>query len=128
MLEVSHSGELEGDIQQEAISVIVKFCLRYLVKMGRVSESQIRGRVTIDWGSSKELKGHGLAAAASQDSENRAVLKLDTTLPFAELVWAIPHEAVHVAQICRGDLLLPPGEGTYWKGTRYTTLGASDPA
>jgi len=126
MYDERHSGEPEKDIQ-ETISAVVEFCLRCLVKMKDVSEDQLRHRVCVDWNSSERLRRCKLAAAVTQDNEGRAVLKLDRTLSLGVLVWAIPHEAVHIAQICRGDLRYLPDRITYWKGRLCRAMDADDP-
>lgn len=120
-----HSGELEADVK-EGISAIVELCLHRLVEMGRVSKEQLKHRVRIDWNSSRQLRARGLVAATTEDDFGVAVLKLDTSLPLPSLVWAIPHEAVHIAQTCRGDLRHLPGRDSIWKGEHYRTLDGED--
>lgn|GEM_PF-2098930 len=119
------SEELETNVK-EGISVIVEFCLRRLVEMGQVSKEQLKHRVRIDWNSSRQLRALGLAAATTENDSGVAVLKVDTSLPLPSLVWAIPHEAVHIAQTCRGDLRHLPGRNSIWKGEHYRTLDGED--
>jgi len=116
--------ELETNVK-EGISVMVEFCLRRLVEMGQVSKKQLKHRVRIDWNGSRQLRALGLAAATTENDSGVAVLKLDTSLPLHKLVWAIPHEAVHVAQTCRGDLRHLPGRNSIWKGERYSGVMGS---
>ncbi len=121
------SEELETNVK-EGISVIVEFCLRRLVEMGQVSKEQLKHRVRIDWNSSRQLRALELAAATTENDSGVAVLKLDTSLPLPSLVWAIPHEAVHIAQTCRGDLRHLPGRNSIWEplrtfGVRPSILG-----
>ena len=119
------SGLLEANVK-EGISAIVEFCLHRLVEMNRVSKEQLKHRVSIDWNSSIQLRARGLAAATTEDDFGVAVLKLDTSLPLSSLVWAIPHEAVHIAQTCHGDIRHLPGRNTIWKGKHYRTLDGGD--
>ena len=108
------SGQHEPAIREELILATVQCCLRTLVDRGVVREDQLQRRYSIDWSSSDRLRSLELAAATSEDAEGRAILKLDAMLPLLALVWTIPHEAVHIAQICRGDLRFPPHGGTHW--------------
>jgi len=115
-----------GDEEREVISGLLRFCLQLLVDDGHVQEDELRSNFHIAYEGSDRLNSRGLAAATTQDDEGHAVLVVDPALPLDAIIWAIPHEAVHVAQVCRGDLAFLV-RCTQWQGQSYVTLHAEHP-
>lgn len=110
---------------KEIVDTFMGVCLQFLVDSGFVNESQIQG----NWYSreaSARLAAQSFAAAASIDTAGRPVVLFNTNIPLNAIVYSIPHEAVHLAQICKGDF--EPLEGkSRWKGKIFNNLPAEDP-
>jgi len=113
--------------EKETLLVLLRFCLKQLVDDGYVEQADVVGRFHVDFGAVGELARSGQAAATVQDQEGHAVVLLDPIFGLRAAIWAIPHEAVHVAQICRGDLKNPRREIKLWKGKLYESLPPDDP-
>ena len=59
------------------------------------------------------------------------MMRIDLLLYLTEssikaLAWAIPHEAIHLAQICKKDLK-PYNGYSIWKGKKFPNLTTTDP-
>jgi len=110
---------------KEIVDTFMGVCLQYLVDSGFVTESQIQGNWYSRDGSDR-LAAQSLAAAVSIDNANRPVVLFNTNLPLKAIIYTIPHEAVHLAQICKGDFEPLKGE-SLWKGEIFENLPAEDP-
>ena len=65
-------------------------------------------------------------AAASIDNAGRPFVAFNSNYNLKAIAWGIAHEAIHIAQICKGDW--EPFEGySVWKGQKYANLEATDP-
>ncbi|SIQ61375.1 hypothetical protein [Marinobacterium stanieri] len=98
-----------------------------MVDMGFVRLDECKGGFAISADKAKELSARGLGAAASiDDSSGKPVMYFDPGMDPKGLVWVATHEAVHLAQIAKGDF--EPSFGyVLWKGQRFEGLDASDP-
>jgi hypothetical protein len=118
------------DIQETAgfIGLLAAECLRDLVNDECVSSDQIQqSQWYLRPDDGNNLNAKMFFAAASVDQNGRPYLLINPTSPLKALAWAIPHEAIHIAQICKGDL--EPGHGySTWRGTRFNQLTADDPS
>jgi hypothetical protein len=102
------------------------------ISLGMLVESGFVPRDLIDrnWYSrfdmNHRLSSDEFFAAASIDDANRPVVVFNAESNIKALAWAIPHEAIHLAQICKKDL--EPCNGySIWKGQRFPNLSATDP-
>ncbi len=109
------------------VDEILKACLCYLVDINFVNENDFAGKI-IDtrYNMNDRLKSNNFFAAASIDDLGRPVFIFNIELSMKELACATAHEAIHLAQICKGDW--EPFQGySEWKGKQYKNLDASDP-
>jgi len=113
---------------EQGFSNLLVRCLRHLVTFGAVTEQEVSARYYIRWDRAYVLQYRGHGAATTQDEEGRAVVYLDPDQQVHQLVSCIIHEATHVAQICRGDLVSLRGRGHEWCGERHDGCDAEDPA
>lgn len=101
-------------------------CLSKLVQMKVVSREQVDGRWYSRCNMDSRLEGLGVAAAASIDDSGCPVVIFSSRLNIQGLAYALPHEAIHLAQICSG--MSKPCYGyTLWDGKKYPNLAADDP-
>jgi hypothetical protein len=122
-LTVTLIGEIEE--MKEVADVIVGTCLVKLVQLGRVTRQQVNGKWYVSFNKSI-LSGKGFAGGATLDRNNNPVLYLSPDLSVAALVWLITHEAVHLMQLCKGELI--PMIGYHiWQGRPYRSLPADHP-
>lgn len=113
------------DPKHEAANLFMGLCLAKLVEMERVRREQVNGTWRIEFNREK-LQRKQFGGAASLDSINRPVVYLSPQLNIEGLMVVIAHEAVHLAQICRGDYF--PSYGfSIWKEQEYVLLSADDP-
>lgn len=119
--------DLSDNEKRELVIRLVGFCLQVLVEQAFVTRKQLAGRVRFDFQADTQLDRRDFAAATTQDDAGNAVLQVHSNLPIAQTVWCLPHEAVHIAQVCRGDLAYPLGGGVIWKGERWLPSQADDP-
>ena len=110
-----------------AVDTILKTCLYYLVDIDFAKESDFVGKIiNTRCDMNDRLQSEGFFAAASIDDLGRPVLIFNIEQSMKELACAIAHEAIHIAQICKGDW--EPFQGySDWKGKKYQNLDASDP-
>jgi len=115
---------MEPDLK-DIVDTFMGLCLRYLVDKGFVAKSEIQG----NWYSteaSDQLEKGSFVAAASIDNAGRPVVLFNTNMPLKAIIYSIPHEAVHLAQICKGDLEPLKGK-SLWKEKAFCTLPGDDP-
>lgn len=100
-------------------------CLDKLVQIGLVTTEQVSGSWRVQF-SDARLVPHQMFSAASIDKNGTPVIYIRTNCTKEQLMYALAHEAVHLAQICAGDLVPEYGR-KFWKGTSYPSLLAEDP-
>jgi len=109
-----------------AANHMISVCLSELIKIGLVSLEQVNNRWYLKCNQDSRLEQFGFAAAVSIDENKMPVLFFNSKLTLQGLVYTLPHEAIHLAQICSG--MSEPCSGyTVWKGKKYPTLAADDP-
>lgn len=115
------------DEKKIAVDTILNTCLGCLVDLGFVSKESFEGKeIYSRYDMSERLASLQFFAAASIDDIGRPVLVFNIEHNIKVLAWAIAHEAVHLAQVCKGEW--EPFQGySVWKGQRYTNLAADDP-
>jgi len=115
---------MEPDLK-DIVDTFMGLCLRYLVDKGFVARSEIQG----NWYSreaSDQLEKGSFVAAASIDNAGRPVVLFNTNMPLKAIIYSIPHEDVHLAHICKGDLEPLKGK-SLWKEKVFCTLPGDDP-
>jgi hypothetical protein len=115
----------ELDAKKEMAEVFAGLCLQKLVELGKVERERVLGTWYIEFDETK-LKGKGLAGAATLDAFDRPVIYLLPELSIDGLMWVVAHEAIHLMQICKGDLI-PCYGYKIWKGQRYQSLSNEHP-
>src|SRR5918912_635426 len=105
---------VELDAKKEVAELFTGLCLQKLVELGKVEREQVNGKWYVEFNVTK-LKNKGLAGAATLDSFDRPVMYLLPELNLDGLMWIVAHEAVHLMQICKGDLI-PDYGYKIWKG------------
>lgn len=118
--------QLGNGEKRELITGLVRFCLMYLVKKNYISLGQVEKNYWIMCDITTRLQQNGLLAAVTRDDAGHAILLVDCTQPLSAIIWALPHESVHLAQVCKGDLIQQKGK-TIWRGKEYTVLNADHP-
>lgn len=113
------------DLMMEVAKELTGACLGKLVQMGLVTTEQVSGSWRVEF-SDERLVPCQMFSAASIDSKGKPVIYIRTTCTMEQLMYALAHEAVHLAQICSGDLVPDYGR-QFWKGTPYPSLPAGDP-
>jgi hypothetical protein len=118
---------MELEQLHEIVGTVATVCLTQLVKDGYTTAATLNGR----WEPRPDLGGRlerarFAAAVTFDDASQRAILLYSLKLPLAAVLYAIPHEVVHVAQTCNGHLMQEVGYST-WQGRRYEALAAEDP-
>jgi len=114
----------DADLLEIAEACVI-LCLGELVRLGRIVPAEVNGRWHIRISADKLVK-RGLTGAVTLDGQHRAVMYLTSELTIEGLMHVIAHEVVHLAQICRGDLI-PKYGYQVWRGEPYPTLTADDP-
>jgi len=109
----------------EIAEACVILCLRELVQLGHIVPAEVNGRWHIRISADKLAK-RGLAGAVTPDDHHLVVLYLTPELTVEGLMHVIAHEVIHLAQICRGDLI-PMYGYQVWRGEPYPSLTADDP-
>jgi len=117
---------MNQDIKHKAVDSMLMVCMRFLASKGLVSAEQFDTAVITRCDMDDRLASEGKYAAASIDDIGRPVVIFHSRLSYEALSHAIPHEAVHLAQLLRGDW--EPYQGySVWQGKRYENLPSSDP-
>lgn len=112
-------------LAKQTAEFILGQCLQFLVEDGFVSLEQVNGRWHVKTSVSDKLRGSGFAAGASIDDAGHPYVAINPNKP-SLLGYVLPHEAIHLAQICKGDY--EPQIGTsLWRGEIYPNLSATDP-
>lgn len=103
-------------------------CLSELVQMGFVSMEQVNGRWTSRCDLDELLARQGFAAAVTIDDKGMPLVIIESArcLYIEGLLQTIPHEAVHLAQICSGKYE-PYAGYSIWMGVKYPNLLSTDP-
>ena len=114
-----------NDPIHEAANLLMGLCLKKLVEMARVRHEQVNRNWRIEFDGTK-LQTKKLGAATTLDSNNQLVVYLPPPVNVEHVMFLIAHEAVHVAQICRGDYF-PFFGFSVWKEQEYVSLPAEDP-
>ncbi len=114
------------ETEKELLSGLLRFCLKQLVDGGHVKWGEITGSFRMDFEATDKLGGTGQAAATVQDQLGYAVVLFDPAFELRVAIWAVPHEAVHVAQYCCGDLTSVGKGRKLWRGEMYDTLPSDD--
>src|SRR5687767_548773 len=114
-----------NDPIHEAANLLMGLCLKKLVEMARVRHEQVNRNWRIEFDGTK-LQTKKLGAATTLDSNNQLVVYLPPPVNVEHLMLLIAHEAVHIAQICRGDYF-PSFGFSVWKEQEYLSLPAEDP-
>ncbi len=115
------------DEKKKAIDTILSTCLGCLVDLGFISAQEFEGKAIYSrCDMNDRLASLQFFAGASIDDIGRPVLVFNIEQNVQALAWAIAHEAVHLAQICKGDWEPFQGYST-WKGQRYDNLPAENP-
>lgn len=112
--------------KRDYVNSILNRCLEYLVDLGFVTNESLQGRAIYSRCDMNErLESLQFLAAASIDDVGHPVLVFNIDHDIRTLAWAIAHESVHLAQICKGEW--EPFQGySVWKGKKYTNLTADD--
>lgn len=118
-----------GNLGQDDLSFIVDtfagVCLRHLINQEFIAESEVQGK----WRSSEAsliLEARALATAVSIDVAGMPVLLYNKDMPLKDVINSLPHEAIHLAQICKGDY--EPFKGySIWRGAKHKSLHPNDP-
>jgi len=113
---------------KEIIVHIAVHCLDILIKRGFVSADEInQSRWYVELDVDGRLNKEQFFSAASIDDQNRPFLLFSPRVSLQALAFSIPHEVVHLAQICKGDWL-PCYGYSIWKGERVERVEAGDPS
>ena len=105
---------------------MLSLSLAKLVEMNHVRREEVNGNWRIEFNCAK-LQRKNFGGATTLDSNNHLVVYLSSQLNVEGLMFVIAHEAVHVAQICRGDYF-PSFGFSIWKGCEHVLLTADDPS
>jgi hypothetical protein len=114
------------EVLEKLTMYMVGYCLGYLVEVDFISQE----KASCSWYTmcdlDKKLEDSGLLAGTSIDKNNRPFIAYRSKITPRELITAIPHESIHLAQICKGDH--EPFSGySIWKGQKYINLTYDDP-
>lgn len=113
---------------KEFVETLAAHCLNILVKSGFVSAEQINeSRWYVKLDESGKLDKELFFAAASVDEQHRPFMLFNPCKSLQALAYAVPHEVIHLAQLCKGDWL-PCYGYSIWKGVRIERVEADDPA
>lgn len=130
LLQVISSTELamSFDEKKKDVDTILGTCLGCLVDLGFVCEQAFEGkRIYSRYDMNERLASLQFFAATSIDDAGRPVLIFNIEQSLKALAWAIAHEAIHLAQICKEEW--EPFQGySIWKGRKYENLPGDDPS
>jgi len=111
---------------EELTTYMVGYCLGYLVEIDFISKE----KASCFWYTcsdiDKKLEDSGLLAGTSIDRNNRPFIAYRSKISMKDLIKAIPHESIHLAQIRKGDYE-PLSGYSIWKGKKYINLNCDDP-
>ncbi len=136
MLCFAHGVKLLGKMSQKYKSMVenlVVECLKILVDDGFVSLSQVHEKFSVKEATLKDLENGIYAAVATLDQYGRPVMKFNAELleqkglTRDKIILLVAHEAVHLAQLCKGDLVLKPANVAIWKGDQFQVLSGDHP-
>jgi hypothetical protein len=105
--------------------LMIRVCLRKLIELGKVELEQVHGKWYVEF-NKRKLQKKSFAGAATLDDHNCPVVYLLPQLNMKGLMSVIPHEAAHLMQICKGDMI-PEFGYTVWKGQKYKSLPYNHP-
>jgi hypothetical protein len=102
-----------------------QICLGYLIQKGFVTKEDLAPGWYSRFDQTDRLEANDFAAGCTFDDNGTIIITFNLNRPFDELLWAIPHESVHIAQLAKGDW--DPQIGySFWKGERYENLSGED--
>ena len=112
--------------KRKLVDTMIGVCLGFLVREGLVRREDIDGKWYSRCDMDHRLDSTGFYGGASIDDIGRPVIVYHSQHTFAVLSHVLPHEAVHLAQICRGSW--EPFQGySIWEGQEFTNLSGDDP-
>lgn len=113
----------EEETKQRFAEYCINVYLSKLAELGKIELEQVKCYVEFD--KSKTLD-KGFGGSTTIDNNGIPVVYLSPQLTLKGVMEATSHEAVHVMQICKGDMT--PGFGyTIWKGEKYKSLPFDHP-
>lgn len=113
--------------KKDLVDQIFEACLICLVELKFVSSNDFEDKgIYSRCDMNDKLENLQFFAGSSIDDIGRPVLVFNIDQNIKALAWAIAHEAVHIAQICKGDWEPFQGYST-WKGEKFDNLEADDP-
>lgn len=117
-------------INNEDLKKILDACmvisLEYLCEVRFVDRCLLKGKWVLNFNLSDRLREEKKVAGTTIHSNGLIVVACNHYRSLNELIYAQPHEAVHVAQIARGNLI-PSNGFSCWKGRKYPNLSVDDP-
>lgn len=118
--------ELRLDDRKQIVDTMIGVCLGYLVSEGQVQRQDIEGKWYSRCDMDDRLDSAGFHGGASVDDLGRPVIVFHSRQTFETLSHVLPHESVHLTQLCRGDW--KPFQGySLWKGQKFPHLKGDDP-
>lgn len=109
----------------EVAEYFVVLALEKLVSDGRIFPDDVNHKWYVSF-DDKSLTSNRFAGGATIDRQGRAVIYFHKDLTIEGLMHVAAHEAVHLAQICCGDMT-PQYGTTIWKDKEYGNLAAEHP-
>ena len=114
-----------SDPIHDAANLFMGVCLEKLVELNRVRLDEVNRNWRIEFNEAK-LQRNNFGGATTLDPDDYLVVYLPPPQSVEHLMFVIAHEAVHVAQICRGDYF-PCYGFSIWKDQEYVLLPGDDP-
>jgi hypothetical protein len=115
----------ETDWKREFAEALVVLGLRKLVELGKVTPEEVNHRWYVKF-DARRLENSKFAGGATLDESNRAVMVLPPEFTPESLMTLVAHEVVHLAQMCKGELI-PMFGFQIWKGEEFLSLPANSP-
>ena len=120
-----NSLRLSQDVK-DIVDILIGRLLGKLVETDFVPRNLIDRNGYPRFDMNHRLNADEFSATASIDDANRPFVIFNTESSIKALAWAIPHEAIHLAQICKKDLK-PYNGYSIWKGKKFPNLTTTDP-
>jgi len=118
-------SRMSNQDKHKVVNLIIGICLGYLVETDFVEQEWINGKWYSRYDMNERLQNLQFVAAASIDDIGRPVVVFNMSHNIKAIAWGMAHEAIHLAQICKGDW--EPFQGySVWKGKEYKNLPATD--
>jgi len=123
---MSEGQKYDSSYMKEIVDTLVGRCLGFLADQGFVRRDQVEHNWYTRCDMDERLANSGFVAGASIDNVGRPVMAYASNLSVQAIIYAIFHESVHLAQICKQDYV--PGKGvSIWKGIEKKNLPHDDP-